>query len=206
MTPAALLLRRALGPLLLISVVTGVAVGIVSRRTNPGVEAALTLTVPAPVRESPSNRTPSGATETAFEALQSAEIFAETLAGWLTSPDFVAAVYARAGVVFQRVTVRRLGRAFTAVKRGGPVVDVHFRAPSADEARAIARAVVTEIQERTAAFSSVTGGPVFRVTTSEPLVIPVLVSPLLRALVGGVVAFVLGLNLVLLGDFLRSPS
>lgn len=207
MTPAVLLLRRAFRSLLLLSVTAGVATGFVSARGNPGVDVALTLTVPSPTRQNPQeDRSGSrNVGETTFEALQSAELFAQALSGWLSSPDFVAAVYRRAGLRFPRATVRRLSRAFTAVTRGGPVADVHFRAPSAPDGQALARAVIEEIQERTTAFNAAAGNLAFRVTASDPLVIPVLVSPLLRGIVAGIVALVVGINLVLLRDFLRWP-
>lgn len=206
MTPAAVLLRRTLPPLLLMSAAAGIATGVVSAQKDPGVEVALTFTVPAPTRqETRESRSPNSTDETTFEALQSAELFAQTLAGWLTSPDFVAAAYARAHVAFPGATVRRLSRAVTSVKHGGPVVEVRFRAHSSDDGRALARAIVEEIQGRTAAFNAATGGLIFRVTASDPLVIPVLVSPPLRGLVAALVAFVIGINLVLLVDFLRSP-
>lgn len=204
MTPAAVLLRRSLGPLLLVAVLAGVASAVVSAKVSRAFEAALTLTVPSPVRESPrSGRAAGGKEDTAFEALQSAELFAETLQGWLSSPDFAAAVYARANVAFQRTSVRQLSRAFTAVKRGGPVVDVRLRARSAEEGRAMTRALVEEVGARVEAFNAETGGSGFRATASEPIVIPVYTSPPLRGIVAGVVAFVLGINLVFLRDFLR---
>lgn len=207
MTPAAVLLRRTLGPLLLVAVIAGVVAGIVSGRQRPGVEAALTLTVPSPARQRSGNASPGGnAEDTAFEALQSAELFSETLTGWLTSPDFVARVYARAHVAFPRPTTRRLSRAFTAVKRGGPVVDVRFRSRSKEEAGSIVRSLVDELRERRETFNAATGGQRFQTTASDPLIIPVQTSPPLRGVVAGVVAFALGLNLVLLWDFLRPES
>ncbi|MDP3685220.1 MAG: hypothetical protein Q8R32_00120, partial [bacterium] len=206
MTPAVLLLRRAFLSLLLLAVTMAVATGIVSARQNPGVDVALTLTVPSPTRQTLQQDRPGAPVEeTAFEALQSAELFAQALSGWLTSPDFVAAVYRRANLTFPGASVRRLSRAFTAATRGGPVVDVRFRASSAADGQALARAAITEIQERTTAFNTATGGLTFRVTASDPLVILVLVSPLLRGLVAGIVTLVLGVNLILLRDFLRSP-
>lgn len=205
MTPALVLLRRAVGPLTLVSVVAGLTTGIVSARQNPGVDVALTFTVPSPTRPAVRDVRPGAPEETAFEALQSAELFVQALSVWLTSPDFVAVVYRRANLTFPRATVRRLSRAFTAATRGGPVVDVRFRAPSQADGQALAQAAIAEIQERTTTFNTATGGLTFRVTASEPLVISVRVSPLLRGLVAGIVALVVGVNLVLLRDFLRSP-
>lgn len=208
MTPAVLLFRRFFGTLVLLSVVAGLVTGFVQSRMNPGVDVSLTLTVPSPTRQSvPRDRSGDALWETTFEALQSAELFAHALSGWLTSPDFVAAVYTRAGLTFPGATVRRLSRAFTAIKSGGPVVEVRFRVPSVEHGEALARAVIAEIQGRTTAFNAATGDLTFRVTASDPLVIPVLVSPPLRGLVAGIVTLVIGVNLMLLQDFLRSsPS
>lgn len=206
MTPAHVLLRRTIGPLLFLSIAAGVVTGIVSTRTNPGVDVALTLTAPSPTRASSARNSVGGTEDTTFEALQSAELFAYTLSGWITSPEFTAAVYRRAEVAFPQASIRRLSRAFTAVKRGGPVIDVSFRAQSEADGQALARALIAEIQARTAAFTAATGDSRFVVTASDSLVIAVRVSPILRGLVAAIVVGVLGVNLVLLRDFLRSPE
>ncbi|TSC64275.1 MAG: hypothetical protein G01um1014106_196 [Parcubacteria group bacterium Gr01-1014_106] len=206
MTPAHILLRRTLGPLLVLAALAGVITAIVSARTNPGVDVALTLTVPSPTRPAAGRDVSGDAKETTFEALQSAELFAYTLSGWMTSPEFTAAVYRRAEITFPKTTVRRLSRAFAAVKRGGPVVDVSFRAQSDADGHALARALIAEMQARTAAFTAATGDSRFVVTASDPLVLAVRVSPFLRGLVAALVVGVLGVNLVLLKDVLRSPE
>lgn len=205
MTSAAVLLRRTLGPLVFLSLAAGVLAAIITSRTPPGVEVALTLTAPSPTRASVRNAA-GGTEDTTFEALQSAELFAYTLSGWTTSPEFTAAVYRRAGIPFPRASVRRLSGAFTAVKRGGPVIDVSFRTQSETDGQKLAQALVEEIQTRTAAFTAATGGLRFVVTASDPLVIVVQHSPLVRGLVAALVVGVLGVNLILLKDFLRSPE
>lgn len=205
MTPAALLLRRSLGPLLVVAVGAGVVAAALAARARPGVDVALAFTVPVPSGPSAVRPAAERAEDAARETLRAAEVFADTLAGWLASPDFVARVYARAGVTFPGVSVRRLSRAFVAHRLGGQAVDVRFRARSHEEARALAQAVVGEIGERADAFNAGTRQRAFRALPAEPLIVPVNVSPLLRGLVAGIVVFVLGMNGVLLWDFLRSP-
>lgn len=205
MTPAALLLRRSLVPLLVAAVGAGVVAAALAARARPGVDVALAFTVPVPSGPAPSRSVTGRTEDTALETVRAAEIFVDTLAGWLASPDFVARVYARAGATFPRVSVRRLSRAFAAHQLGGQAVDVRFRARSDEEARALAQAVVGEIGERADTFSAGTRQRAFRALPAEPLIVPVSVSPLLRGLVAGIVVFVLGMNGVLLWDFLRSP-
>lgn len=202
MTPAPVLLRRTLGPILLGAVVAGIIAASVSRRQAPGVDATLTFTVPAPARTA----SVSSEQETAFESLQAAELFAETLTGWLASPDFVSAVYQRASVAFAQPSVRRFSRAFVAKKRGGQVVDVGFRAQSSEEASALARAIAAEVTERTNALNTEKSPWRFEALAGTPLIVPVRVLPAVRGLVAAVVVLVVGINLVLLWDFLQSGS
>lgn len=206
MTPARQLLPRAVPPLFLIALAGGVSVALVTTRTVPGVDVVQPFTVPLP-RVSPSAApTDSGAGEVAFDALQASELFAGTLSGWLASPDLVAGAYRRAQVRFPgEPSVRRLGRAFVAQKRGGSVVEVRFRARSADEGQALARAITEELKTRIVQFNSATRQLVFEALPGEPLVVPVRLSPILRGLTASVVLFALGLSAVLLWDVLRVP-
>ncbi len=208
MTPGPLLLKQTLIPLLLVSAAAGLTSAVIARRSAPGLDVSLSFTVPATSapRTVPAART-SGTEETAFESLQAAELFAETLTGWLVGPDFVAEVYARAGVpVPQGASVRRLSRAFAAQKRGGQVADVRFHARSTEEARALAGAVRAEAEERTTQFNLAGQALTFRVLSGEPLLVPVPVSPPIRGAVAALVVFVSGFSLVLLWDFLRAPD
>ena len=207
MTPAPLLLRRTLVPLAVASAAAFAVAAGLAGRSSPGVEATFSFVVPLPPLEQRPASVSGGDRETSFEVLQAAELFAGTLTGWLSSADFAASSYARADIPFPKPTIRRLGRAFVAQRRGGQILDVRFRARSAEEARTLARAVAAELEERARTLDPGASERGFRVVASEPLVVAVSVSPSIRGLVAAIVLFVLGVNGVLLWDLLRgSPA
>lgn len=200
MTPASLLLARSLGPLLVFSVAAGGVAAALAARTPAGVEVALGFVVPVP--RDVSLR---GGGEPATDPVEATDLFVGTLTGWLSSPDFVARVYARASVAPPVRSLRHLSRVFTAERRGGQVVGVRFRARTADDGARIARAVREELGERAQALQGGGAAFSFTVRAEEPLIVPVRVLPAIRGLVAGTVVFVLALNAVFLWDFLRAP-
>lgn len=203
MTPAPVLLRRTLPALVVASVIAGVATGSVTARSRPGVDVVRMFTVPVPSVEAPrgGERSP-----IPLDVFQASERFAGTVAGWLRSPDFVVAVYRRAQLVLPgQPSVRRLGRTIIVVQRGGTIVEARFRARTDEEARTLITAVTEELQSRVDAFNAASATLAFQVVPGDPLIVPALVSPLLRGAVAVVVVFVLGINLVLLRDLFRTP-
>lgn len=206
MTPWNLLLRRTFAPLLILAVGAGVVAAGVTKTLDPGVEVSLSFTVPLPsttgvTRIGGAARLEDGG----VQAVRAAEVFAETLVGWLGSPDVVSLAYERAGIVFPSLSVRRLSRAFTARRAGGQVVAVEFRARSSEEGERLAAAVVSEVESRTSALNAHVQDVVFRLGTAKPLIVPVQYSPLVRGTITALVVSVLGYSLVLFWDFLRSP-
>lgn len=201
MTPARILLRRTLGPLLALALVGGIAVGIATARQPPRVDGIIGFVVPIPAQETKQTLSDLGGSD----PIEAAGLFVGTLSGWLASPEFAHEVYRRASLPEPATSVRKLSRVFEARRRGGQVVDVNFRAKSADEAERISRALRDEVSERASAFSGSEQALSFRAVAGEPLVVPVQQNPLLRGLVAGVVILVVGLNAVFLWDFLRTP-
>lgn len=207
MTPGNLLFRRAFAPLLVLAVGAGVVAAGVTMKRDPGVEVSLSFTVPLPTIHG--RRDIGGVArleDGGVQAVRAAEIFADTLVGWLSSPDVVARAYERAGVAFPRPSVRRLSRAFTARRIGGQVAVVEFRAISSEEGERLAAAVISEVEARTSRLNAHAQDVVFRLGTSKPLIVPVQYSPLVRGAVAALVMAVLGYSLVLFWDFLRTPS
>ncbi len=200
MTPARVLLRRTLGPLLALGLAGGIAVGIATARQPPRVDGILGFVVPIPQQEV--GQTSAGGGPDPVEAT---DLFTGTLSGWLASPEFAHEVYRRASLPILANSVRKLGRVLEARRRGGQVIDVTFQASSADEAERIARALRDEVAERASVLSGNDRGLSFRAIAGEPLVIPVQQNPLLRGVIAGIVLFVIGLNTVFLWDFLRTP-
>ena len=206
MTPVTALLRRTIVPVTLVGVGAGVLAAWITARQPAGVEATLTFTIYPPVSEVLRRGTGERG-DSVFETLRAADVFADTVAGWLSAPEFVAEVYRRAQHDVPQTSISRLGRTFIAQKRGSQSASVRFRAPSSADAEALTKAAVAEVAERTDAFNRETQPLAFRVVAAEPLILPVRPAPLLRGAVAGMVAFIFALNAVLLWDILReSPG
>jgi hypothetical protein len=202
MTPIRTLLRRSFSTLLLLAAAAALITAFLVPRLPKGVDVALTFTVPIP------HRPPSGEYEfDGFYALQATDLFAETLAGWLTSPNFVAEVYRRTGLPQPASSVRRLNRVFTARKISGQLVELRFRARSEEEAHRLLTEITEVVAERTENFNEEGRASLtFAITAENPLIIPVHRSAPLRALVAAIVAFVLAANVVVFWDVLRSEG
>lgn len=203
MTPGTVLLRRSVPPLVLVSLLAGVVAAGIAARQPERVDIALGFTVPLPEerRSAGANQVP-----TAVNPVEAATLFAETVAGWLASPDVIADAYRRANLPRPQGSVRALARLVTAQQRGGQVVDVRFRARTPEEGRALAEALRETLAERAAALTDRTPLLPFRLEAGEPLIVPVRPQPMLRGLVATIVVFVIGINLVFLWDVLRGQA
>lgn len=204
MTPAALLVRRTLGPLLVTAVAAALITAAVTRRQSREVEVTVSFTVTPPERILVRLSGGEPATESTVDVLRAADLFTETLVGWLTSPDVVTATYTRAQVELPSLSAVRLDRLFTAQRRGGQVVLARYRARSEGEAMALASAIVAEVKGRTASFNEGVRPASFTVTSARPVITPVVLSPVIRGAVAGIVVLLLGINAVLLWDFLKT--
>lgn len=206
MTPVVILLRRFLPKLFGAAAVAGVIAGAVTTRSSPGVDVVVLLTVYPPEVATVPVRGGEQSDETAFDLLRAADVFAETVASWVSSPEFVSATYARAKVELPSPSVTRLDRLFGAQKRGGQVVSLRFRSRNRDGGEALASAAVEEVNMRADAFNRASRSLAFTVSAARPVIAPVVLSPLIRGSVAGIVVFFFGLNSVLFWDFLRSGA
>lgn len=203
MTPGPVLLRRSVPPLVLVSLLAGLVAAGVAARQPEWVEVALGFSVPLPEERRPAG---AGAAPAAADPVEAADLFAQTVAGWLASPDVIADAYRRAGLPLPEGGVRKLSRLVAAQQRGGQVVDVRFRARTVEEGQTLAAALRETLTERAAALTGQNPSLAFRLETSEPLVVPVRPQPATRGVVAAIVTFVFGVNLVFLWDVLRSPA
>jgi capsular polysaccharide biosynthesis protein len=84
-----------------------------------------------------------------FYRLQADEKFADTLVQWLKSPRFVADIYDKAGIKYDKLSLRGLSRAIKGEKMSSQVVAVSFSASTPKQAEKIAGAISTVIENNT---------------------------------------------------------
>ncbi len=203
MTPGPVLLRRSVPPLVVVSLLAGVVTAGITARQPERADVALGFAVPLPEERRPAG---AGSAPGAADPVQAADLFTQTVAGWLASPDVIADAYRRARLPLPAGNVRKLSRLVTAQQRGGQVVDVRFRTRTPEEGRVLAGALRDVLVERANALTGRNPALTFRLAGGEPLIVPVRPQPALRGLVAAVVVFVAGINLVFLWDVLRGPS
>ncbi len=202
MTPVVILLQRSFRRILLLSGISAIVTAILVSRLPQGVEAVQTFTIPIP------QRPPSDTYEyDGYYALQATDLFSQTLAGWLTAPDFVAKIFRAARIPQERLSVRRLAQVFTVRRLSGQLVELRLHARSESEAQEMLEAIRDAVRERTVRFNEEGQSTVkFRVATNEPLLVPVQRSIPLRALIAAVVTFIVAVNVLVIWDMLRTTG
>lgn len=196
MTPIPLLLRQWGRSIVLVAVLAAVVTAVLTTRLPRQVEVVQTLTIPVPDRPSTNEYEFDG-----YYALQATEIFADTLAGWLTSADLVAEAYDRAAMPRPATSVRRLARVFVARKVSGQLVELRFQTAREADARRLLQEVDRLIAERAVAFNeSGRSALAFSIHPQDPLILPVQRSVPIRALVAALVAAGVFTSIVVFAD------
>lgn len=140
-----------------------------------------------------------------YYALQAADLFSNTVMGWLTSPSVVEAIYEKADVSLPTRSLRRLARIFSVKSRGAGIVEAQYRASTEDEAMRLATAmglVLSQRAEQVGQEEEVRF--VFHIVPSEPFIGFPDRNPFLRSIVAVVVVLVIGASGIILVDSLRS--
>jgi len=195
MTSLAALLKKNLSFILILAVLTGLITGVVTSRLPRTMDVSISFTIPIPERPLSNNYEYDG-----YYALQATDLFASTFAGWLHSPEFVSAVYEKAGIL-KKPSIRALGKAFTTRKVSGQLVELQFSASSSKEAENISNQVVIAAKEKVSKFNSEgQKNLTFSVISADPLVIPASRNASINALVAFVIVLVLGINVLIFVD------
>jgi capsular polysaccharide biosynthesis protein len=128
-----------------------------------------------------------------YYAIQSSELFADTLVSWLESPDVVVTVYDRSGVALPSDNVSRLTRVFDAEKLSSQHVKIAFANSSTEQALAIVSGLEETIQEKAAALNETSQGTTsFHVIFSEPIVKEKPRNLALNGIIGLIVGLMVG--------------
>ena len=142
-----------------------------------------------------------------FYALQATDLFAATLANWITTPEVLVASYERAGVSLLTHNPRQLTRSVEAVKSAPQLVHVVVKAPSAMQAERVASGMRSVMEENIARYHD-QGIPelTFRAVATEPWTGVSHISVPIIVISTFVFVFFIGLNGVLLMQSLRMPN
>jgi hypothetical protein len=141
-----------------------------------------------------------------YYALRAAELFADTLISWFSTPSFVKAVHERANRPLDEFMPLPT-RMFRAKKYSGQNVVVRFIDPESSGDSGLAEAIIAEASARTASMNpDADGGPTFEVTAAEPVRSPANMPPLRGGLAGAFVGAFFGLALAYVARAKKDPQ
>jgi len=139
-----------------------------------------------------------------YYAMQSVDLFSDTIAGWFKSPGFVAQVFDKAQVQRPSKQLRGLAQVFTVKKVSGQMVNVSFETNSEKDAVKLTESTSQILNSSVDNFNKSGDKKVaFSVITNNPLIAQANADPVISAIVAGLIVLVCGLNLVIIIDAFR---
>ncbi|MFC1656891.1 hypothetical protein ACFL14_02960, partial [Patescibacteria group bacterium] len=147
-----------------------------------------------------------------FYAIQSSQLFANTVSGWLSSPDVVKSIYKEANLDLKTRNIEELReRIKTMVKSTqsqNNLVDSVFKAKSNSELNKISNATYKILSQRVEQFNQSTGNKiVYKIDKlSESVVVQITADKTLNTVLGLIAGFVLSIILVFLLYYFRNTK
>jgi capsular polysaccharide biosynthesis protein len=187
-------LKRALPMLVLVSLLAGVIALAIVRRFEPAAQVHFSYLVSLSQREDVPEFRFDG-----YYALQATDLFAETLAAWVQTPEVIAAAYQEAGLKLPTNDPRAIVRSVVAEKSAAQLVQVTVRHTDPATARKLTTGLQTVMQQNIERYDA-QGIPAlqFRAVPTTPLVGQRQVATRIIVTATMMGAFFLGLNLRLL--------
>jgi len=134
-----------------------------------------------------------------YYVLQATELFGETLAAWVRTPEVLVAAHERGGLVLASEDPRHLGGLVEARQEAPQLVTVVVQGKSRDRAEKLARGLQDEMEERVRQYQFEVV-PTATWTGKNQIAAPVVAGTVF------VFVFLLGINFVLLREALHENS
>ena len=140
-----------------------------------------------------------------YYAIQANDLFANTIVGWLKSPEIVVAIYKEAGVKFPVKNLRKLEKFFKAFKTSPHSVEVKFKSKTKKDAQSIAKTVVSVLKKKTTTISRISQEEiVFSVVGSDPVIVEKKPNLILNTIVGVISGLLLGILIVFGKEYFKA--
>ena len=135
---------------------------------------------------------------------QVATTFSDNVVGWVSTPSTVAETFREAGLALPRVSLRELGKTFTAKKKvdKASVVDLSYTSNNPEKAEKLMQTLTGVLKNKVEKYNSTDSSAKFVVTTANPVVIA---SPKLYTL-NTIIAVFVGLFISLGYLFLKESQ
>ncbi|MFH1750005.1 MAG: hypothetical protein ABH837_03915 [bacterium] len=144
-----------------------------------------------------------------FYAIQSSQLFANTVSGWLSSPDIVKSIYQEANLDLETKNIEELReRIKTSVKSTqsqNNLVDAVFKAKSNLELKKISDATYNVLSQRVEQFNKSTGNKItYRIDKlGEPIVVKIIPNVTLNTILGVIAGIILSIILAFLAHYFK---
>ncbi len=204
------ILKKYFGLIIAITVIAGIAAylgSIYKPIVYEGETTFLVSPVPKSLIENPNYYEFDG-----FYAIQSSQLFANTVSGWLSSPDIVKSIYKEAGLDLKIKNIDELReRIKTSVKSTqsqNNLVDSVFKAKSNAELKKISDATYKVLSQRVEQFNQSTGNKiVYKIDKlSESVVVRITADTTLNTILGLVAGFVFSIIFIFLLHYFKNTD
>jgi hypothetical protein len=148
------------------TLVAALAAGAVAVTVPKRVEASLAFAINRINREATVDYQFDG-----YYALQAADLYAQTVVSWFSTPAVVRDIYAAAGLTPDLESQSAFASKFRTKRYSAQNIVVRFTEPDADRARQLATAVTDTLRKRTATLNETADRKsIFEIVASEPVV------------------------------------
>ncbi len=139
-----------------------------------------------------------------YYALQSSDLFAQTIVSWLESPEVATQVLKSSEVDISLQNIKKLSKFFKVKKESSQLVSVKFSAKTEEEAKKISTRLSEIINERSRAlYQEQKNAAVFSAEAGSPLILqskPNIILSILLGLAGGLV---IAITLVFVREYFK---
>lgn len=201
------ILKNYFGFILIFTIITCIAACFGSIYKAPIYEGRITLMispVPKDVGEQPPFYEYDG-----YYAIQSSQLFANTVSGWLTSPDIIKSIYQEANLDLETKSIEELReRIRTTIKSTqsqNNLVDAVFMAKSNSELKKISDATYNILSQKVEQFNLSTGNKItYRIEKlGEPAVVKIIPNVILNTILGVIAGIILSIILAFLAHYFK---
>lgn len=131
-----------------------------------------------------------------FYSIQASDLFANSIVGWLKSPEVVMNIYKKANVDLPFENLRKLEKKFKAFKTSSHSVEIKFKSKSQKNAQNISEAIESVLKEKAELIKKTSQEEIsFSIIGSEPVIIEKKPNLILNTIIGLISGIFLGILL-----------
>lgn len=140
-----------------------------------------------------------------FYNTQVATTYANNLVGWVAAPSIIAETYKEAGLEMPAVSLKDLGKTFTAKKKadGSSVVDISYSSKNYDQSKAMISTLSNVLKEKIESANVDNASAKFSTVASTPVVVATPKSFGLNSAIAGIFGLFLAASYAFLRESIK---